>query len=139
MICELRHQHTATCCRGRCKRVTYTTTHVAGKGAGRLSIQSQMLQGVFYSSSHSDRFSGALHPFSPLFLHPCPRCGDRHTMCITTVVRACHDRRQTCMAAAGKQLFTVRMGANGREGLGRQSLSAIFREMEEGSSRLKAP
>ena len=51
-------------------QITYTATHIAGDGVGRLSIQPQMLQGVFYSSSHSDRFSGALHPFSRSFFTP---------------------------------------------------------------------
>ena len=51
-------------------QITYTATHIAGDGVGRLSIQPQMLQGVFYSSSHSDRFSGALHPFPRSFFTP---------------------------------------------------------------------
>ena len=51
-------------------QITYTATHIAGDGARGVFIQSQMLQGVFSSSSHSDRFSGALHPFPRSFFTP---------------------------------------------------------------------
>lgn len=51
-------------------QITYTATHIAGDGARGVFIQSQMLQGVFSSSSHSDRFSGVLHPFSRSFFTP---------------------------------------------------------------------
>ena len=44
MVCESRHQHTEAYCRRRRRRITHTTTHVAGDGIGGLFIQPHTLQ-----------------------------------------------------------------------------------------------